>query len=980
MQTQQQEFIRLSSGHLPAAAAATSSTSGTDFYFSSLLGKVYTTDNENDTNNKNRICYTLDGTKLLSPVGNRITTVDFASNSSKTSFYGHKYNIQSFCLLHNNRALCTVSQDGTLTLLSYPKGIILSKFEKFLEPRVDSVVPSPNGQLVCFLGSKCSIYKFQSAVSPQNNLFNDSSILHQTSSRPIKLGDVKEAVCHTCADWIGSQFLAVGTNEGIVHVYKLDLEQSSGIEMVDFFSNHHALAGNKDEIVGCYFVFNKTQRKKNPGQIYSIDTRGCFIHWAFSPSKRQWQILKKVELSSKMDPAKKNKQTRGEGKLRIKCCSYHPTANLLIYGIGNSGCFEIFDIENQQIIYRLSKPHNIDGIQFLTNSSSIEQLLSSQNQQANVFNTSHSKKTDEDNGISTDITLPNSTWIAFSKENQLSVFDYESETFIYNQSNHSSQIQTCCYNENGQLLASGDFQGTIKVFSTENNQCFCNLPNAHSGPITGMIFSRPPGSRDAALYTSSLDGTVRAFDILRYKQFRMFTSLDAEGFSCLTVDPSGEIVIAAGNTTYNIYMWNVQTNQLLEVIKSHTAPITRLQFSVSNESTLISSSWDKTCKIWNIFSSKQAAEPIEFSAEILDCAVRPTDGAELAAVVMNGEIQFFDLLNVKALGYIDCKRDIQTLFSNPNGDYFSCIAYTGDGQNVLCGGKYQPFVCMYNVRQKVLIKRFIVSFNMSLEGMFDMDLLNPLIKKLRDDRKETRKSGNKSKKIGEQVIPGNQLELKPNIQVDRICFSPTNTEFALVSPNEGVLIFTNVTKEGSFQPLDIDPSITPESILALLEKESYTEALINSIRLNEPNIMVKVFNAIPVESVPLIVRSIPDNYLDRFLQFLAKETLESKRLQFCMLWLKSVLAQRKLSSAAHGANFRSLVRVLQQKMATLSYLTQHNQHTLDFLSSFIKPKRNILEEEKQQKKKEPKKSEMETREETLEEQKFKAILKSSSTK
>ncbi|EFC41395.1 hypothetical protein NAEGRDRAFT_80729 [Naegleria gruberi] len=950
---------------LTTTSTAVSVSSGTDFYFNSLLGKVYTTENEDDTNNKNRICFTLDGQKLLSPVGNRITSVDFASNSSKTSFYGHKYNIQSFCLLHNNRAVCTVSQDGTLTLLSYPKGIILSKFDKFLEPRVDSVVPSPNGDLVCFLGSKCSIYKFQSAV--MNN--QDNSMLHQTSSRPIKLGDVKEAVCHTCADWIDSKFIAVGTNDGIVHVYKLDLEQS-GVEMVDLFSNHHILSGNKDEIVGCFFVFNKQHRKKNPGQIYSLDAKGCFLHWSFNSAKKQWQIIKKVDLTSKTDASKKNKQNRGDGKMRIKCCSYHPTSNLLVYGIGHAGCFEIYDIENDQIIYRLGKPHNIDGIQFLTSSSTIEQMVKNNQSTPSIT----VREEDEDTDIKTDITLPNSTWIAFSKENQLAVFDYESETFIYNQSNHSSQITTSCYNENGQLLASGDYQGTIKVYSTENNQCFCNLPNAHSGPITGMIFSRPPGSRDAALYTSSLDGTVRAFDVLRYKQFRMFTSVDAEGFSCLTVDPSGEIVIASGSTSYNIYMWNVQTNQLLEVIKSHTAPVTRLQFTIANESTLISSSWDKSCKLWNIFGSKQAAEPIEFSSEILDVAVRPTDGAELAAVVMNGEVQFFDILNVKSLGYIDCKRDIQTLFTNPNGDYFSCISYTGDGQHVLCGGKFQPFVCMYNVKQKVLIKRFIVSFNMSLEGMFDMDLLNPLIKKIRDDRKDTRKSGNKSKKIGEQTIPGNQLELKPNIQVDRICVSPTNSEFSIVSPNEGILIFSNASKEGSFQPLDIDPSITPESIMKLLEEESYTEAFINSIRLNEPSILVKVFNAIPVDSVPLIVRSIPDNYLDRFLQFLSRETNDSTRIQFCMVWLKSVLAQRKLTGTSHGANFRSLVRVLQQKMATLSYLTQQNQNTLNYLASFTKPKRNIIEEEKERKKNLPK--EEPKSEETPEEQKLKSMIKS----
>ncbi|KAL9648653.1 hypothetical protein ABK040_016283 [Willaertia magna] len=924
----------------------TTTNGGSEFYFSSLLGKVYTTEDSTSLMNKNRIQFTLDGQKLLTPVGNRITTIDFSSNYSRTTFYGHKYNIQSFCLLNQN-VLCCVSQDGTLTLLSYPKGVILSKFEKFIEPRVDSVHVSPDNNLVCFLGSKCAIYQFQST--------NQNSILHQTSTKPIKLGDIKDAQRYTSIDWINSKFICVGTNEGIVHIYKLNLDK--GTDENDLFSNHHILSGNKDEIVGCFFVFNKKNKVKNPGQVYSLDSKGCLIHWKFDNHLKEWKILKKIDLSLKQEQSTRNKKLRNNNSLRITCCSYHPTSNLIVYGIGNAGCFEIFDIDKEEVIYRLDKPHTIDSIQFLTNSISVEQLLNNNLQQQD--------------------SLPNSSWIAFSKENQLAVFDYESETFIYNQSNHSSQITTCCYNENGQLLASGDFQGTIKVFSTENNQCFCNLPNAHSGPITGMIFSRPPGSRDAALYTCSLDGTVRTFDVLRYKQFRVFTSNAGEGFSCLTVDPSGEIVIAAGSNTFSIYLWNVQTNQLLEVIKSHTAPITSLQFTTANESMLVSASWDKSVKLWNIFSSKQAAEPIEFNNEILDCAIRPTDGAEMAVIAVNGEILFFDLYNSKATGYIDCKRDIQTLFTDPNGDHFNCITYTGDGLHVLCGGKNQPFVCMYNVQQKVLVKRFMISFNMSLDGMFDMDVLNPLLKKRREEEKEIRRSGNSKRRNNNQNnIPGSQLDLKPNIQVNRICFSPTNNSFAVVSPNEGVIIFTNEAKEGSFQPLDIDLSITPESILELLENKSYTEAFINSIRLNEHSILVKVFNAIPIESIPLIIRSIPDNYLDRFIQFFCKEMIDSVRLQFCMIWLKSILSQRVLSKTQHGANLRQLIRVMQQKQSTLSYITNHNQSTLDFLASFAKPKRNLLLEQKEEKKqKESEKEKQKLTTLTPEQMKIRDLLK-----
>ena len=48
--------------------------------------------------------------------------------------------------------------------------------------------------------------------------------------------------------------------------------------------------------------------------------------------------------------------------------------------------------------------------------------------------------------------------------------------------------------------------------------------------------------------------------------------------------------------------------------------------------------------------------------------------------------------------------------------YFTCLCYTVDGQNILAGGR-SKFVCLYNVAQQVLLKKFQVSRNLSFDGM-----------------------------------------------------------------------------------------------------------------------------------------------------------------------------------------------------------------------------------------------------------------------
>lgn len=44
------------------------------------------------------------------------------------------------------------------------------------------------------------------------------------------------------------------------------------------------------------------------------------------------------------------------------------------------------------------------------------------------------------------------------------------------------------------------------------------------------------------------------------------------------------------------------------------------------------------------------------------------------------------------------------------------MCYSADGQNILAGGM-SKFVCLYHVREQILVKRFELSCNFSLDAM-----------------------------------------------------------------------------------------------------------------------------------------------------------------------------------------------------------------------------------------------------------------------
>lgn len=84
------------------------------------------------------------------------------------------------------------------------------------------------------------------------------------------------------------------------------------------------------------------------------------------------------------------------------------------------------------------------------------------------------------------------------------------------------------------------------------------------------------------LLSSGYDGSVRAFDLNKYRNFRVMTTSKKSSacqLNCLAVDSNGEIVCAGALDPYDIFVWNVKNGHLVQVLSGHTAMITSLSFN-----------------------------------------------------------------------------------------------------------------------------------------------------------------------------------------------------------------------------------------------------------------------------------------------------------------------------------------------------------------------------------------------------------------
>ena len=64
------------------------------------------------------------------------------------------------------------------------------------------------------------------------------------------------------------------------------------------------------------------------------------------------------------------------------------------------------------------------------------------------------------------------------------------------------------------------------------------------------------------------------------------------------------------------------------------------------------------------------------------------------------------------------RSDRRTADNNSSGRCFTSLAFSADGSFLLAGGS-SKYVCLYDVAERVMLRRFQVSHNKSLDGVLD---------------------------------------------------------------------------------------------------------------------------------------------------------------------------------------------------------------------------------------------------------------------
>ena len=529
-------------------------------------------------------------------------------------------------------------------------------------------------------------------------------------------------------------------------------------------------------------------------------------------------------------------------------------------------------------------------------------------------------------------------------------------SYVLKQQGHFfAEVHCLAYSPGGSVIATGGGDNKVKLWSPASGYCFVTF-SEHTGPVMDIAFV--PHGR--AFVSASLDGTVRAYDLIRYRNFQTLVSPTPAQFVCVAVEGSGEIICAGSRDTLLIYVWNLQTAQLLEVLSGHEAPVSCLAFGAGSGGVgafLASGSWDKTVRIWDFVSSSAAIDVLQHDSDVLAIAFQ-SDGALLASATLDGGISLWDAKEAEQVGAIDGRADVAggrsllskvTAKNSSSGKCFRSLAFSADGTCLLAGGG-SKFVCLYDVGEKLLLRKYVLSNNAALDGVrmhlnsahqTEAGPVEDLV--LDEDSDDPSAPPRPPRELGRRSERVTRLAARCAC----VRFSPDSRSWAAAS-TEGLLIYA-LDEDVRFDPSDLELTTTPASVSAAVRDEEYARALPMSLCLNEPALIRAVWCAVPPAQLPLVAQTLPAPYLERFMRFLAAELESTRHFHLLLLWVQQLLLSHGQRIRDEPSRFevslRALAKGTRLRADELIQMCNSNTFSLTFLEDQLARHLDLTETE-----------------------------------
>ena len=234
-------------------------------------------------------------------------------------------------------------------------------------------------------------------------------------------------------------------------------------------------------------------------------------------------------------------------------------------------------------------------------------------------------------------------------------------------SGHSEWVRSVCFSPDGQFIASGSYDKTIKLWNLrEQKEAFTLL--GHSGLVRSVCFS-PDGKFVAS---GSLDQTIKLWNLQEQKE--VFTlSGYSHSVESVCFSPDGKFV-SSGSYDKTIKLWNLREQKEAFTFLGHLGLVRSVCFSPDGK-FIASCSDDCRIKLWNLQEKKEVLTFSDYS--VFSVCFSP-DGKFIASSSNDGTIKLWNLQEQKkAFTLCSHIRSLYSVCFSPDGKFIASSSEDG---------------------------------------------------------------------------------------------------------------------------------------------------------------------------------------------------------------------------------------------------------------------------------------------------------------
>ncbi|KAF4688423.1 U3 snoRNP protein [Perkinsus olseni] len=833
---------------------------------------------------------------LLSTVSSRVQVTDL-SRSNRTACLPMEVRgsaIAAMTASPDNSLLFTVDTDGFAMVVALSTGLVLHRMN-LKTKTVRAAEFSPDGRYIAVTSGRKVVVWYAPSASTGWQM-----VVKHTFA-----GHIDE-VMHLSWSADSNALISSG-NDMMVRVWVLDHSKS------DIPSG--CLVEHQAPVRGSYFG-------KSGKDIYSVARNGFLLHWMVDDSGT-WALQSKNHLEA----------VKGG---TVTAVGFDAFSDMLVLGLSH-GIFALYEVTTMALLQQLS----------LVSATTLGGSAGCSITHADIS--------------------PGGDWICIGSAHarQLLVYEWRSETWILKQQGHHHGVRCVAYSplagstrpkagstitagqNHRQLLATGGMEGKVKLWDTVSGFCYATFAD-HTSTVEGVCFT-PTGN---AVISASLDGSVRAYDSLRYRNFRVMTAPSSSGlvqFTTVSVDGGGDVVAAGGTSAQApgaVYLWALKTGDCIDVLSGHEARVSALDFCWDS-SLLASTSWDRTLRVWDVYGRQTKAgsgESLIHQGQVTACAfARNTEKNILATATQAGHIYFWDTTEGREMGgSIDASRDIAAgrgqgsratggLTSGKKArrdgtggladitQYFTDLCFSPNGQWLAAVCPRSPYLMIYDTRLRVLLCRTtmtcaqgnIIGTKRFLNSKLDRgtDTGAALAIAVQDQEYEELEGADRKRKRITQAerLPGVKAGYgsKQDYQLWRVYGLTVSGDGrqVCVATSLGAHVFSSdrvapgadsSTAALAFTPVTglLTERVNVEQIVKMVKDENWPAAVVMALVTGDAKIIDYVFDAVPMDppdSIAACIGSVGLRLLPTLIATLSRRLRDSPHLEANMLWARLAL-------------------------------------------------------------------------------------------